>query len=352
MKIAIDCRYAGPSGIGTFLENILPYFIQHLEIHFLLIGEDGYLSQYKERENCEIIFCKSKPFSFKGLVRFPIKAINKCDLFFTPNFDIPLGIHIPIFTTIHDVVFFDYPQFYSPLYRFIIKAFMKRAIRKSTKVFTVSQFSKERIMQYFQHGDKIVVVYNGIKKQLKDYTRENISNTNKKKKGIVYLGNLKSYKGIETLIEAFQKLLARGVPKSLTIIGNINFRTKDNKLISQIQYLKPQIHFKSNATDREVFDIISHSEVLVSPSLYEGFGIPPLEAMYLGTNVIISDIPVYKEIYSNLPVIYFQAKDSDDLANKIQNIPSHSLHIQEKILAQYNYEKTAQLIFENFMVNA
>lgn len=351
MKIAIDCRYAWKSGIGTFLENILPYFIHHSEINFLLIGDSTFLNLYKEKKNCKILPCRIRPFTLWSQISFPTKHVNKCDLFFTPNFDIPLGIHIPIFSTIHDVVFFDYPQFYSLSYRLIIRAFMTRAIRKSLKVFTVSSFSKERIIHHFQNEAKIEVVYNGIKRQLLDYAYDNITYKIGKKEGIVYLGNLKSYKGIETLIEAVNILQKRGIHKKLTIIGNINFRTKDKNIISKIQSLKSYIQFKSNASDKEVFDIISQSEVLVSPSLYEGFGIPPLEALYLGTNVIISDIPVYKEIYKGLPVTYFQAGNPIDLAKKIHCHPKYSLHIQKKILSLYNYEKTAQLIFKNFFVN-
>lgn len=351
MKIAIDCRYAGNSGIGTFLENILPYIVRHSEVNFLLIGDETYLSKYRERENCEILHCYIRPFSLKGQLGFPTRYVNKCELFFTPNFDIPLGIHIPVFSTIHDVVFFDYPQYYSPLYRLILRAFMVRAINKSVKVFTVSSFSKERIVFHFQNGEKIKVVSNGVKSQLISYACNHKSDEIKKKEGVVFLGNLKCYKGVETLVEAFNELQSRGIRKTLTIIGNINFRTRDNKLISKIQSLKSSIRFKSNASDKEVFDIISQSEVLVSPSLYEGFGIPPLEALYLGTNVIISDIPVYKEIYKGLPVTYFQAGNPIDLAKKIHCHPKYSLHIQKKILSLYNYEKTAQLIFKNFFVN-
>jgi len=61
---------------------------------------------------------------------------------------------------------------------------------------------------------------------------------------------------------------------------------------------------------------LAESALLIQPSLYEGFGLPPLEAMILGTHAMISDIPVFREIYSDFPVVFFKAGDSNDLKNK------------------------------------
>lgn len=350
MKIAIDCRMMGHSGIGTFIANILPYLINHKEAEFLLVGDPEILRTFAEKENCTVVSCRFKPFSIKEQIAFPTKEVNRCDAFFSPNFNIPLGIKIPIFSTIHDIVFFDYPNFGSKLYKTIIRFFLLKAIRRSKMIFTVSHFSKYRISSVFNMRKPITVVYNGIKRNLLEYTRQH-EDESYEREGIVFLGNLKPYKGIATLIEAYNRLREEGVKKSLTIIGNIDFRTKDEALLAKINQLKSYIHFVSHANDEEVFRLISHAEVLVSPSLYEGFGIPPLEAMFLGTPVIISDIPVYQEIYAQLPVTFFKAGDADDLAAKLKSFAPHEMHIQQELLQQYNYQKTAELIFQNLTIN-
>ena len=153
------------------------------------------------------------------------------------------------------------------------------------------------ILKYFHSKADIQVIYNGISQELIDYQLEH--NKDKEKKGIVFLGNLKKHKGVQLLFKAYQKLIDNEIYMPLTIIGNFNFRTKDEEVVHLLKNNIQHIKFVSNATNQEVYDIISHSAVLVSPSYYEGFGIPPLEAMYLNTNVIISDIPTYKEIYKN-----------------------------------------------------
>ena len=88
--------------------------------------------------------------------------------------------------------------------------------------------------------------------------------------------------------------------------------------------------------------------MLVQPSLYEGFGLPPLEAMTLGTRCLISDIPVLKEIYNGFPVVFFKAGDPVDLKNKMMELlfnktPS-SFVLSEELLSKYTFKKTSEII--------
>ena len=172
-----------------------------------------------------------------------------------------------------------------------------------------------------------------------------------RKKGIVFLGNLKRHKGIHLLLEAYNKLQEEKDDIPLTIIGNFNFRTKDTEIINLLQNNKSKINFMTNASNQEVYDIISKSEVLVSPSYYEGFGIPPLEAMYLNTNVIISDINVYKEIYKDYPVTFFKSGDSKSLYQALRDFSYTAINVEAKINNQYNYELTAKAVLNNITSN-
>lgn len=319
MKIAIDCRLIGQSGIGTFIENITEEIIKHIEHNFVLIGNPEILKQYLIYGNCEIVNCIYKSFSFKELFYFPTKEVNHCDVFFTPNFNIPLGIKVPISCTIHDIVFFDTENFGNQLERFIISQYITRALKISTNVFTVSNFSKSRIEERFPIRKDLHVIYNVISNKLKVYKLKH--KEVKDRKGIVFLGNLKKHKGIDVLLDAYAKLLDNGIKKPLTIIGKLNFRTKDDSILKKVKKFGNQVHIKSDSSDEDVYSIISHSEVLVSPSYYEGFGLPPLEALYLGTPVIISDIPVYREVYKDLPVTFFKSGNATDLYSKIRELP-------------------------------
>ena len=345
MRIAIDCRLIGQSGIGTFIENVVHHIVKWQETEFVLIGKKDVLSCYEKLQHCSIVECNHGSFSLKELLCFPLKEVNQCDAFYTPNFNIPLGIRVPIFSTIHDIVFFDTENFSSFIHKIALKWYIKRALAVSKGLFTVSQFSRQRIQGYFHTSREINVICNGISIELQNYkTTHPITNS---RSGIVYLGNIKKYKGLHILWKAYKKMLDEGIDTPpLTIIGRFDFRTKDNEILRTIQENQDKIHLITNADNQQVYEMLSHAECLISPSLYEGFGIPPLEAMSLGTPAIISDIPVYKEIYGKFPVTFFKAGDADDLYRKLKSLPTSPVETDSIIASTYTYEKAAQNIMK------
>lgn len=304
MKIAIDCRFIGKSGIGTYIENIVDRMLtEHQDNQYVLICEDG--ETLMQKENVEIIETKIAPFSVRELLFFPIERINSCDLFFSPYINIPGGIKIPIYSTIHDCVFFDIDGLVSPLGKILRRYFYKRAVRISNKIFTVSKFSKERILYHFSTKKEIIVTGNGVTRVMQNFKRDNIV----KKDYFIYVGNIKKHKGLHILVSAYARACDHGLKTKLVIVGsNENFRSSDTELATMIASL-PNVEFTGMVTNQKLMSLISEAQALVQPSLYEGFGIPPLEALYLGTNVFLSDIPVFKEIYSDLPVSFFPAGD-------------------------------------------
>lgn len=342
MKIAVDCRLIGQSGIGTYIVNIVRHIIIVPNTDFVLIGNKDILTSYASRKNCKIIDCRYKSFTLKELFRFPTQEINKCDAFFTPNFNIPMGIKVPIFCTIHDVVFFDIEGICSTMGKLVRWLYMKRALTISKAVFTVSNFSKQRIKALFHHKGDIFVLHNGISQDLKDYRAAQTKKT--KDDYIVYLGNLKRYKGIKDLIAAYRKAqTSKDFHSKLYIIGRIDSRSRDEELIGMMEQHDESIRFVTDANNQQVYQLLAGARALVSPSHYEGFGIPPLEAMYLGTPALVSDIPTHQEIYEGTPAIFFHVGDVDDLAKKILNLPSEPCHIDDIVNDKYNFQKTAQL---------
>ena len=343
MRIAIDCRLLGSTGIGVFLANVLDNIVNDSRHSYLLVGNERKLAVYGSLPHCSILPCYISSFNPRELLLFPTKQVNECDAFYTPNFNIPMGINVPIFSTIHDILFFETENFGSYVHRLALKWYVKRALRISRTVFTVSQFSKERIKAYFNSSADITVVNNGINIALRKYlkTRESVE----KKEGIVFLGSIKKHKGLHVLLEAYNKLRKEGRDcPTLTVIGHVDFRTKDKEILEVIKRNKDSVNFLGAVDDKTLYDVLSRSAVLVSPSFYEGFGIPPLEAMYLGTPAIISDIPVYKEVYKDLPVTFFRTGDVEDLFLKLRDFVSKPLDISEKIDEMYNYTSTAKNI--------
>lgn len=347
MKLFIDCRMLSSGGIGTYLESLLPYFINIFECTLLI---------YKNQKNIlpafnspyQLIETEIKTFSLKEMFFFSSKikkAINSCNIFYSPYCNVPGGIKIPVYTTIHDIVFLDISNLSSKAGTFIRKIFYQRAINKSKAIFTVSNFSAERIKNKLKLKNKaLIVTYNAVPGHFSNSQNNNL----KKDNSIIYVGNIKKHKGLSYLLEAFEICKNKGLDCKLVIIGNAdNFRSGDTEIAEKLSTVNEKdICFSGRISDEELQVYYQKARLLVQPSLYEGFGMPPLEALSLGTNAVISDIPVFKEVYKDFPVTFFKTADSNDLAEKImQTFDSPSpVNIPQK----YSFKNTSDIIINSF----
>ena len=349
MIVSIDCRFIGKSGIGTYIEGVVDKFIcNYPQNHYLLIVEKE-LDKYVNIKNVTQFCTDIQPFTLKELFRFPVKEINKTDAFLSPYINIPFGIKIPVYTTIHDVIFWDIPELVSKVGLWMRSFFVKHAISTSKAIFTVSKFSQNRIVHHFNTQKPIIVVPNGIAEHIRN-SKEEVS----KEDYVLFVGNVKQHKGLSVLVDAFQKAKAKGLTAILKIVGNKdNFRTNDNSfLVSALE--DKDIVFTGCLSNEDLVRSIASAKVLVLPSFYEGFGIPPMEALYLGTDAIVSDIEVLKEVYSNLPVTFFKQGDSYDLSEKLLSFKKNDfegLNIRRLIENQYSYDITAKHIMETIKAN-
>lgn len=344
MLLSIDCRFIGHSGIGTYIENIVENLLSnHPEHSYLLIVDDS--NKIKPQSNVNFLKTDIKPFSIKELFAFPVDEINKCDAFFSPYINIPGRIKIPVFSTIHDVVFLDVDGLSSKIGKFVRKKYYKRTVNLSSKIFTVSDFSKQRILHHFPTEKVIVVTYNGVP--------QSILNTKKvssaKSDYFIFVGNIKRHKGLHTLVEAFGNAKANGLTSKLLIVGkNENFRTSDSQL-SNLMGKNTDIEFTGHVSNDVLIELISNAKALIQPSVYEGFGIPPMEALCLGTNVILSDIPVFKEIYGDYPVTFFPVDNSYDLSHAITNFQTTEIgpDVKARLFEKFSYQRVADVILKN-----
>ena len=348
LRIAIDCRMIGSGGIGTFISELIPYFLENNEC--LLIGTHEQCMDFLRMQNVEFCYCDVKPFSFREMFSFPqdvLNAIHKYDCYFTPYCNIPGGIRIPVFSTIHDIVFLDVKGLAGFAGTLARKYFYQRAVNLSKSVFTVSEFSKSRILEKLHCRKPVNVVYNSFP----SYLAENEENAvpPQKTDSILFVGNIKKHKGLKTLLDAFEKAMNQGLKSKLLIVGNKdNFRTGDEETVERLKtFSEEKIEFTGRISNEKLKELYASSLVLVQPSLYEGFGIPPLEAMAMGTPAIVSDIPVFKEIYQDFPVTFFKTADSDDLCSRLLEAEKSPKKIElGELRERYSYRKSAALIEE------
>lgn len=308
MKIAVDCRYLGKSGIGRVCEGIIDN-LDYTANKIYLIGRESLLKKY---EGAVIVPDDTNPFSKEGLLRFNKKRINKeCDAIIIPNFIIPFGIRIPVHAVMHDLIFLDVKETVNGKLDFLIKkTLLKRCMKKSKTIACVSAFTKSRCEYYFKnYANKCYVNYNGLSKDILQYGSEH--GAAEKDNTVIFVGNVKRHKGLKTLLNAFSKVSDSSL--KLKIIGEregfltgLDLNEKDYS----------GVEFTGRLDSEALFSEIRRAKFLIQPSVYEGFGLPPLEALYLGTQPILSDIPVFHEIYDELPVKFFTSEE--ELAQTMQ----------------------------------
>lgn len=344
MKITIDCRYIGKSGIGTYTMNMVRAMVMHKEHEYLLLVPHIF-PEFEGFKNVKQQLCDIKPFSKKELLCSDWDEVNKCDVYLSPYFNLSLGIKIQTYITIHDVIFMDLPNLVSKAGYWFRKLYLRWAASKAKVIFTVSEFSKNRIEHHLGNKKPIHVVCNVVGDKIKNSPIVNLD----KEDYYIFVGNVKQHKGLSTLLDAYRIAKAEGLTCKLKIVGETDsFRTKDTEIAQKLDRLS-DVEFTGRVSDEELISLIGQAKALVLPSLYEGFGIPPMEALYLGTHAIVSDIEVLKEIYKDLPVTFFKVGDTEDLKDKLLAADTSVIDIpavRKQIDERYSMDRTAQTILK------
>ena len=352
--LVIDCRMINSSGIGTYLKNIVPKIISNFE-EVVLLGNRKELNQFEWTKNIKVVEFTAKIYSVKEQLLYPF-VIPRCDIFWSPHFNVPLfSIRAKKrVCTIHDVNHLANKNMFPKLIRIIAKLLYKRAVISSDIIFTISEFSKSEIIKYLgsPKKSKINVIYNGV-----DIDRfSNLSEIQTKislpKKYILFVGNVKPHKNLITLLKSYNELpIEIKKEYKLVILGKRDgFITKDKWVYKYIENhnLIDHIYFTGYVEDHQIPTVYRSSSLFVFPSLYEGFGLPMLEAMATGVPVLSSNVSSLPEIGGNA-AMYFEPFNYTDLCSKIKLLLAND---KERIfLSQKGHHRIIQFNWESSVQN-
>jgi glycosyltransferase involved in cell wall biosynthesis len=306
------------------------------------------------------------------LMPFQIRQA-KVDLMHFPHFNVPVLYRKPFVITIHDLILKRFPTRRAStlgLIRYWLKNLayqlvISSAIKRAKKIITVSSFTKNDILRYFRvEPKKVKVIYegapilSGVSFQSSTLRMRSLQGhysqgqTLKiKKPYLLYVGNAYPHKNLERLILAFQKLSEEKKDLQLVLVGELDyFYQRLQKQFSNIE----GVVFADFVSDQELAGLYQNASLYVFPSLYEGFGLPPLEAMAYNLPVICSRASCLPEILGEA-AIYFDPEDADDMVGKIKRALEDK-DLQEKLILEggkriqrYSWEKMAQKVFEVYL---
>lgn len=342
-KVAVDARMIKMSGIGTYIQNLMKN-----GCYDVALGNKDDIEQVNSK--VKIIDFNMGIYGVKEQLKFPYKALKKenIDVLHVPHYNVPIFYRGKMIVTIHDLTHLLFPEFLPNKLAYLYAKFMMWiGIKKANKVITVSENTKKDILKFFKvNPDKIEVVYLGVgdefvKKEKKDieylYERFNIP---RDKRILMYVGNLKPHKNLERLLEAYSKISIIE-NTCLLLVG----KAFDKYIVledreKELNIDKNVIH-TGIVTQEELVDLYNLADLFVFPSLYEGFGLPVLEALACGTNVICSNSSSIPEVGGNV-VEYFDPYSIEEMANKIEEGLNKNFDcgvVQER-LKNFKWEKT------------
>ena len=246
--------------------------------------------------------------------------------------------------TVHDLSFLKNPSWYSRTYYWYYKFMTPLAVKTSQHILTVSEFSKSEILRFypFLKPGHISVVYNAIDRQL---FRPLAHIPQPDEPFVLCVSSIDPRKNFARLIEACQGLTGA----KLYIVG------KHNRVFSQQMELNTtsdHIRFLGRVSDQELVRLYNQAACFVFPSLYEGFGLPPLEAMACGCPVLVSDIPVGHEVCGDAAQYFNPLEPNEILRIIIQYLNSNDV-FKEKIrqksyenITRFSWEKSAKVVLK------
>src|SRR5688572_30255095 len=315
MKIAIDARKWRDYGIGTYVRNLVRH-LAHLDrssTYFLFCNQADESMLRDLAENFVPVIDDSSGYGMREHLSIPHKLRSLgVDLFHAPHYVLPLLCRRRSVVTIHDCIHLLFPE-YLPnrlAYRYA-KLMMGSAVQRSSLVFTVSEASRRDILQFYPEADpeRLQVVPNAIDETLlADPGEEEMERVKERYqirgRVVLYAGNIKPHKNLDRLIQAFGLLKQRPGHEDLKllIIGDEIGKYPSLRRRVEAAGVRQDVRFFGFVPDQTLAALYRLASVFAFPSLYEGFGLPPLEAMACGTPVVTSNVSSIPEVVGDAAV--------------------------------------------------
>lgn len=345
MNIGIDARFYGSlgKGLGRYTQKLIERLelLDHSNQYIIFLRQENFDEYQPKNKNFHKVLADYQWYSFSEQLVFPFLLMRyKCDVMHFPHFNVPIAYFGTFIVTIHDLILIHFPTQRAttlhPLWykiKFVAyKIAIWWAIKKSDHIMTVSDFTKQDILKHYSvSSKKITVAYEAVDTFCWHHSSEkNISILQKYglmvheaqsscgiiKPYLLYVGNAYPHKNLEALVEVLDTVALRDI--TLVLVGKEDYfysRLKRTVLAKNMQ----NVIFIGFVSDDELDVLYRFGRAYIFPSLYEGFGLPPLEAMSRGLPVMASQATSLPEVLGDA-AMYFNSKDKASLSTSIRTL--------------------------------
>ncbi len=325
MNLYLDGMWFRHTGIGRIYENLLQGLVEADEVECIhTIVSPGSKTEFLEKFSNRKVLPRfvSYPYDYREILRkgLALRNLNpKPDLFHFPSFNVPYFLDGKVVSTVCDLIpltpFFDLPWHMRARFRFAVRHALKRSVR----TVCISQATRDHVVKEFGIGtDSLELVHPPL-----DFPSGNVPAEAGGERPIVegdyllYVGNRNPHKNLRCLLDAF-RILAPELPEFRVVVAGPRMRKRDDvDVVGEAPELRNRLVEIPSSSDGEIHNLYKHARVFIFPTLIEGFGIPPLEALWRGVLVVCSDIPVVREVCGDV-VRYANPRDPADFARAIR----------------------------------
>jgi len=369
MRIGIDARMYGASnsGLGRYVEQLILHLstVQDEHEYVVFLTADKFETFVLPNTQWKKVLADVPWYGMREQMELP-RIIKKAhaDLMHFPHWNVPLLYRGPFVLTLHDLIMFHFSRkeatTHGPLVYFIKdrvhRLLVRSSARRARSIFATSEFTKQDIVETLHIApEKIIVTYQAPfqNKQVSMHNTQSVLETyHVTKPYILYVGNAYPHKNLEQLIVAFQNMNKESDGMyQLVLVGKTS---QWYTVLEDVAGFDANIVFTGFVPDDALNELYDHATLYVFPSLYEGFGLPPLEAMMHGVPVISSHASCMPEILGE-GALYFDPESVDDIARALtegtrnEDIRYTLRQNAKEELKRYSWERLARQTREVYL---
>ncbi|MGO9449959.1 MAG: glycosyltransferase family 4 protein [Candidatus Binataceae bacterium] len=358
VKVAVDCRLG--SGVATIFKNIVPRLARNLKRVIVLGPDDPRKAWGVNEDNVEHVPFDPRVYSAAEQYRFPWRVVTAVDLLHVPHYNVPLGWPKPLVVTLHDLTQFI-PEFGAGALRCgIARSFIRWSLWRANEVLTVSEYSRADFAKAFgAAANRLRIAYNGVDRTVfrpmnKGTALERVRRHIRiEQPYILSVGSVRPHKNVSGLIAAFALAKQQFALKHNLVICGERQGFSTNTEIKIPSGLWSEVKFTGRISDDLLPFLYAGADAFVFPSLHEGFGIPPLEAMACGIPTVVSNRASLPEVVGDASILV-DPDDTGRFARAINDIVS-DIELRERLIEagfqrteKFSWDVTAERYLEAY----
>ena len=360
MRFAIDAHAIGCRLTGNEV------YVRNLLANLALVGSDAEFIAYLSSSGSN--GCVPARVERRSIARNPFVRLgfdlcqslrrDRPDLLHV-QYTAPLGCPVPVIVSVHDVSFLEHPEYFQPFRARQLRITVRRTVRAAAKVVTGSEFSRASIARaYGLEPAAIAVVPNAASPVFRPLDRKKAGHGVLSRFGIsgpflLAVGDLQPRKNQVGLIRAFASVVRRlpQFPHSLVIAGKDTWFSAQVREAVHASGVADRVCFTGFVPDEDLLLLYNACELFVFPSLYEGFGLPLLEAMACGRAVACSNVSACPEV-ADAAAVFFDPCSTDDMARAMtdlvldQELRARMERLGLSRAAHFSWRRTAEMMLE------